>query len=94
LEISKQTSKIFERRLIFYMARRHTNRGDMAMDEMSKKHWMMHKRMMGGKMIILGALVFANFFWVFLNWPLFIGGVLVLAGLLKLAMPCCKHCRM
>jgi uncharacterized membrane protein HdeD (DUF308 family) len=76
------------------MARRRTNRGDMAMEEMGKKHWMMHKRMMAGKMIILGALVLANVYWQFFNWPFFIGAVLVLAGLFKLAIPGCTHCRM
>lgn len=66
----------------------------MAMDDMSKKHWMMHKKMMAGKMIALGALIFANAYWQFVNWTWFIGGVLVLGGLLKLAMPSCRHCRM
>lgn len=76
------------------MARRRHMKGDMAMEEGSAKHWMMHKKMMGGKMIILGALVIANAYWGLLNWPLFIGGVLILAGISKFAMPACRHCGM
>ncbi len=75
------------------MARRHM-RGDMAMGEMGKKCWMMHKRMMGAKLVVLGALVFANIYLQLLSWPWFIGGILVLEGLLKLAVPCCRHCGM
>jgi uncharacterized membrane protein HdeD (DUF308 family) len=66
----------------------------MAMDSGSSKHWMMHKKMMGGKMIVLGLLIIANAYFGIFNWPWFIGGVLVLAGILKLAMPACKRCRM
>jgi len=74
--------------------RRHVAKDDMAMDGGSAKHWMMHKKIMGGKMIILGALIVANAYWGLLNWPWFIGGVLVLAGIAKLAMPSCRHCGM
>lgn len=75
------------------MARRH-KRQDMAMDDMGKKHWMMHKRMKAAEMLVLGALVFVNIYYPVVSWPQFIGGVLVLGGLLKLAMPGCRHCRM
>ena len=40
----------------------------MAKDMMDSKHWMMHKRMMGVKMLILGALILANMYWGILNW--------------------------
>ena len=50
-----------------------------------------------GKLIILGVLVLiwnwyltGNFFAK--NWPTFIGIVIVIKGILKLAMPCCPNC--
>jgi hypothetical protein len=74
--------------------RRHTNKEDMTMDSGSSKHWMMHKKMMGGKMIVLGLLIVANVFWIQLNWALFIAGVSILAGIGKLIMPVCRRCGM
>lgn len=60
---------------------------------MDSKHWMMHKRMMGVKMLVLGALILANMYWGILNWVAFIGGVLALWGLIELIMPGCKMCK-
>ena len=57
------------------------------------KHWMVHKKMMGAKMLILGILILANMYWGFLNWVAFIGGILVLWGLIELLMPGCKMCK-
>lgn len=37
-------------------------------------------------MIFLGALVLANVYWAVVNWPAFIGGILVITGLIKLMM--------
>lgn len=74
--------------------RRHTSKEDMDMDSGSSKHWMMHKKMMGGKMIVLGLIILANMYFQILNWPWFIGSVLVLAGLAKLIMPACRRCGM
>ncbi len=63
------------------------------MMNMDKKHWIMHKRMMGAKMLILGALVLVNVYWQFLNWVAFVGGIFVLWGLMELIMPGCKMCK-
>jgi len=65
----------------------------MARDMNDSKHWMMHKRWMGVKMLILGLLVLANIFWAQLYWGTFIGGVLVLWGLIEMLMPGCKMCK-
>jgi uncharacterized membrane protein HdeD (DUF308 family) len=61
--------------------------------DMDKKHWLMHKRWMGGKLLILGLLILANMYWGFLNWIAFIGIILGLWGLIELIMPGCKMCR-
>ena len=74
--------------------RRHTSKDNMEMDSGGSKHWMMHKKMMGIKMVILGLLVFANAYFGILNWAVFISIVLVLAGILKLVMPVCRRCGM
>jgi uncharacterized membrane protein HdeD (DUF308 family) len=64
----------------------------MKMDDAKmQEHWKMHKKMMGCKMLVLGALVLANTYWSVVNWANFIGIVLVVAGILKLVKPCnCK----
>ena len=45
----------------------------------------------GVAMLVLGLLVVANAYWMFLDWATFIGALLVLGGLLKLVMPHKKH---
>jgi uncharacterized membrane protein HdeD (DUF308 family) len=64
----------------------------MKMDDAKmQEHWKMHKKMMGCKILVLGALVLANTYWSVVNWANFIGIVLVVAGILKLVKPCnCK----
>jgi uncharacterized membrane protein HdeD (DUF308 family) len=57
-----------------------------------KKHWMMHKRMKGAMMLVVGILVLVNVYWQFLDWATFIGVLFVLGGLIKLIMPSCKKC--
>ncbi len=37
-------------------------------------------------MLILGALILANVYWQLIGWPAFVGGVLVIAGFLKIIM--------
>jgi uncharacterized membrane protein HdeD (DUF308 family) len=65
----------------------------MAKKEMTDaEHWSMHKNWKGCKMLVLGALVLINVYWPMVSWSKFIGGVLILAGLLKLATPYCKGC--
>ena len=59
------------------------NMDDAKMQECCK----MHKKMMGWKMLILGLLVLANSNWDIVNWATFTGGILALAGLMKLMMP-------
>jgi uncharacterized membrane protein HdeD (DUF308 family) len=46
----------------------------------------MHK-MMGWKMLVLGVLVLANNYWNVVSWVNFIGGILAIAGILKLIVP-------
>jgi len=57
-----------------------------------QEHWKMHKKWMGWKMLVLGALVLANAKWNTLSWPNFIGTIVILAGLSKLMMSC-KSCK-
>jgi len=47
----------------------------------------MHMKMMGCKMLVLGALVLANNYWKIVDWTAFIGGLLVIAGVVKMIMP-------
>ena len=60
--------------------------------DIDKKHWMMHKRMKGVMMLVVGVLVLVNVYWQFLDWATFVGVLLVLGGLMKLAMPGCRKC--
>ena len=65
----------------------------MKMDEAKmQEHWKMHKKMMSWKMLVLGLLVLANATWNVVSWATFIGGLLAIAGLCKLVIPCncCK----
>ena len=41
------------------------------------------------QLIVVGAVVLANYWWNFVNWWLLVGALLVLAGVLKLIMPGC-----
>jgi len=48
----------------------------------------------GAKGLVVGLLVLANAYWNFVaDWWVFFGGLLVVGGLLKLAMPSCSHCK-
>ena len=49
-------------------------------------------RCWGAMKVVAGLLVLANFYLLKLDWALFIGGLLVLGGLVKIAMPNCGHC--
>ena len=56
-----------------------------------------HCKCWAGKLIILGVLVLVwnwyltgNFFAK--DWPTFIGVVIAIKGIIKIAMPCCQHC--
>ena len=64
----------------------------MKMDDISmQEHWKMHKKMMGCKMLVLGILVLANTYWNVFSWANFIGIILIIAGVMKLAGHCkCK----
>ena len=46
----------------------------------------------GAKFIVVGLIVLANQYWLNLNWPLIIGLLLVLKGIMKLTMQGCGHC--
>ena len=41
----------------------------------------------GAMALIVGLLVFANIYWMNFSWAQFVGGLLVLAGIIKLAIP-------
>ena len=57
------------------------------MKEMNKEY-MKHK---GAIMLILGALILTNIYWIKLGWGAFVGGVFVLGGLVKMLHGCkCK----
>jgi len=58
-----------------------------------EKKMMMNKKMMQMKcmymalgMIVLGALILANVYWTVVDWPTFVGTILILAGFIKLLM--------
>ena len=53
------------------------------MKKMDKKHMGMYKHK-GVAMLILGALILANVYWIELEWGVFVGGVFILGGLVKL----------
>lgn len=46
----------------------------------------------GGMKLVLGLLVLANVYYLNWAWATFIGAVLVLAGIAKMAKPSCGHC--
>ena len=58
-----------------------------------KFHHRMCTKCHAGKLLVLGVLVILNSMFGFLDWGLFIGGLLVLGGLVKLAKPMCPHCQ-
>lgn len=53
---------------------------------------MCHK-CMGLKALILGVLILLNVYLVGLDWAVFVGAVIALAGIVKMLMPNCSHCR-
>ncbi len=60
------------------------------MKQMDKEHGM-HMKHKGVMMVILGALILANVYWIKLGWGAFVGGVFVLGGLAKMTHGCkCK----
>lgn len=52
--------------------------------------WAMHAKWMGVKMLIVGILVIWNTYRPFMDWVGLLGVLLVVGGLCKIAMPCCK----
>ncbi len=66
----------------------------MKKEMINKEKWIMHRKMMGIKMILLGILVLVNFYFIGISWPIFAGAILVGAGVGSLAkFCCCKHRR-
>ena len=61
----------------------------MMMKNISKEDMAKHHKMMGCKIMVLGAIVLANAYWMFIRWDYLIGIMLVLAGLAKMMM-CCR----
>jgi uncharacterized membrane protein HdeD (DUF308 family) len=47
----------------------------------------MDTRGKGFALIVLGALVLGNIYWFMMSWPVFVGWLFVLAGVLKVLMP-------
>jgi uncharacterized membrane protein HdeD (DUF308 family) len=58
-----------------------------------KEEYMMHHGFKVSMMIIVGLLILANAYWKFTTWDYFIGGLLVLFGLIKLMMMPMHHRR-
>lgn len=56
---------------------------------MMKGDMQKHHKMWSFKMLVIGLIVLANAYYAFIGWDYLIGGLLVLAGLIKLAKPCC-----
>ncbi len=57
---------------------------------MHEEMWHKYK---GVGMLVLGLLILANVYWELFSWAAFIGGLLALAGFLKLVMPTKKRRR-
>ena len=47
----------------------------------------------GGMLLVAGILVLVNYFWAKFDWWVFVGAILVLKGLSKMAMPMCSCCK-
>ena len=45
------------------------------------------------KLIVLGVLILLNAYMAWFSWAVFVGGIITLAGLLKLIWPTCPHCK-
>ena len=41
----------------------------------------------GFAMLVLGALILGNIYWFMMSWPVFIGWLFVLTGVLEMLMP-------
>jgi len=48
---------------------------------------------LGMKKLILGVLILLNAYLAWVNWAVFVGGIIALAGLLKMLWPNCPHCK-
>ncbi len=59
----------------------------MAKEMMDEKMCAKHMKMKAGMMLILGLLILGNVYWLNVGWDVFIGAILVIAGLLKLIIP-------
>jgi uncharacterized membrane protein HdeD (DUF308 family) len=44
----------------------------------------------GIAMLVLGLLIIANIYWIHMTWATFIGVILILGGIVKASMFCCK----
>ncbi len=60
------------------------------MKEMNKGHGGMHMKHKGAMMFVLGGLILLNVYLIKLEWGAFIGGLLVLGGLIKMLHSGCK----
>ena len=60
------------------------------MKEMDKKHMSMHMKHKGAMMLVLGGLILLNVYLMKLGWGVFVGGVFVLGGLVKMLHGCKK----
>ena len=49
-------------------------------------------RCWGMMALIVGALILLNVYYIRFDWAVFIGGLFVLKGLVKLVWPHCPHC--
>ena len=62
----------------------------MNMPARDKAAFSRHMRWHGAKMLVLGLLVLANAYWPTVDWVTFIGILLVVVGLMKMATPACR----
>ena len=68
----------------------------MAKTEMASCNcmWGMCSKCSAWKMLIVGIIFLVNVYWPFVsNWWTLVGALLVIGGIVKLAMPCCPHCK-
>ncbi len=52
-----------------------------------KEYCCEHKKEHGAIALIIGLLILANAMWSIVNWPVFVGIIVALCGLVKLLMP-------
>ena len=65
----------------------------MAKDDMSCSIFGVCHRCRALKVLILGILILLNAYLAVVNWAVFVGGIIAIAGIVKLIWTHCSHCK-